>query len=158
MPAPDPYDYPAELLALQGKTKIFQLHFDPESTKDKQVFILDTCWDDIPLLPSNVAALPESAAGSSVQKTLPPIATQIKSETARAPLPEPSTPSTEKVTTPDTFEPSEADNTPPPKETPLSEMSKPKNERPKRSASRALFTEANAQGTASHKKSKKMDE
>ena len=43
IPNQDSYEYPTELLSLQGTKKIFQIHFDPESTKDNQGFILDTC-------------------------------------------------------------------------------------------------------------------
>lgn len=62
IPNPNPHDYPAELLSLQGKTKNFQLHFDPESTKDRRIFILDTCWDNTPLLTSAATAVAENDA------------------------------------------------------------------------------------------------
>ena len=41
----DPYDYPEELLALEGKKRVFQIHFDPDCTKEKPHFILDTSWE-----------------------------------------------------------------------------------------------------------------
>ena len=33
-PDQDPYEYPPEILGLEGTTKIFQLHYDLESTKE----------------------------------------------------------------------------------------------------------------------------
>ena len=95
IPNKDPYDYPSELLSLQGKAIIFQLHYDPDSTKDNQVFILDTCWDETPLLISIVSALPESSAGSSSQTTLATMDVETKSVATGTPMHEPSTPETE---------------------------------------------------------------
>ena len=69
MPHQDSYDYPPELLSLQGKKRIFQMHFDPESTKERQLFILDTCWDDTPLLPPANAITAESTMESSATKS-----------------------------------------------------------------------------------------
>lgn len=174
MPEPDPYNFPPELLSLQGKAKNFQLHYDPDCTKDRQVFILDTCWDDIPLLVSNVSALPESNASSSSQTTPPTTSAQTKGDTATTPMNElltletennppavintPSKRATEKVATPDTCYLRQTDDAPPAEQTPASETSKPENEWPKRGARRALFTEGKeTQETTSHKKSKKTD-
>ena len=174
IPNPDPYDYPPELLSLQGKRKIFQLHYDPESTKDKQVFILDTCWDDVPLMISAVSSLPESAASSSSQITMASTNVDIKNVAAEIPVHEPSTPKSEnsappvintpgstsiaKAGTPDTFELKQADGAPPPEQTPTSQTSKAENERPKRSVRKTLFTEGkDAQQTTSQKKSKKTE-
>ena len=50
IPNQNSYEYPAEILSLLGKRKIFQMHFDPNSTKERQIFLLDTCWDATPLL------------------------------------------------------------------------------------------------------------
>lgn len=174
MPEPDPYNFPAELLSLQGKAKNFQLHYDPDCTKDRQVFILDTCWDDIPLLISNVSALPESNASSSSQTTPPTTGTETKDGTATTSMDEPLTPeiennppavintpsktTTAKVDTPDTFDLRQTDDAPPAEQTPASQTSKPENERPKRGARRVLFTEEkDTQETTSHKKSKKTN-
>ena len=63
MPDKSSYDYPPELLALEGQRKIFQLHFDPQCTKAKQNFILDTCWDEMKLL----TAGPAATAATSVE-------------------------------------------------------------------------------------------
>jgi hypothetical protein len=64
IPNQSSYEYPTEILSLQGKRKIFQLHFDPDSTKEKQIFILDTCWDTTPLLTSADATIVEPSIGS----------------------------------------------------------------------------------------------
>ena len=141
IPASDPYEYPPELLSLQGKRKIFQLHFDPESTHDTKIFILDTCWDDTPLPPSDLAVTTESSTASSIEKTLQPMATATKRKTGKSALAETSTPTPKKHNAPDTFETNEPHATPPPKATPLAETTKPKNEQPKRSTRRSLFTE-----------------
>ena len=66
----DSYDYPKELLSLQGMKKIFQLHFDPDSTKENRIFILDTCWDATPLLLSGNANIGQSSIDST--ETLTP--------------------------------------------------------------------------------------
>ena len=76
LPHQHSYDYPPELLSLQGKKRIFQLHFDPESTKERQLFILDTCWDDTPLLPPPNAVHAESTIDSS--RTTAPMKIQMK--------------------------------------------------------------------------------
>ena len=153
VPASDPYEYPPELLSLQGKRKIFQLHFDPDSTKDNQIFILDTCWDDTPLPPSDLATVTESAAGSSMEKTLQPMDPATKRKTGKSALAEASTPTLKKHNAPDTFDTNEPDTTPPPKATPLAETTKPKNQQPKRSTRRSLFTESkDSQEATSHKK------
>lgn len=174
MPEPDPYNFPPELLSLQGKAKKFQLHYDPDCTKDRQVFILDTCWDDIPLLVSNVSALPESNASSSSHTTPQTASAETKDDTPATPTGELLTPETKtnptpvistpskrataNIATPDTFDIRQTDDAPPAEQTPVSETSKPENERPKRGTRRALFTEAKeTQETTSHKKSKKTD-
>ena len=86
IPNVNPYDYPAELLSLQGKAKNFQLHFDPDSTKEKRIFILDTCWDDVPMLTAEASAVAESSAKASTQNTLAATPAKSKSKTAKAPL------------------------------------------------------------------------
>ena len=97
---------------------------------------------------------------------------ETKSAAAGTPMREPSTPKNEqspptmintpgnsaiaKVETPDTFEVKQTDDAPPAEQTPSSQTSKPENERPKRGARRALFTEdKDAQGTTPDKKYKK---
>ena len=52
------------------------MHFDPESTKERQLFILDTCWDDTPLLPPPNAVHAESTIDSS--RTTCPMKIQMK--------------------------------------------------------------------------------
>ena len=94
MPQQDSYDYPPELLCLQGKKKIFQLHFDPQCTKERPLFILDTCWDDMPLLlPSNIIntenAMESSAANAQETATLDSGKCPITMDTkAAVPMPE----------------------------------------------------------------------
>ena len=61
----NPYLYPPEILALEGQRKIFQLHFAPESTKERRVFFLDTTWDDTPLLIEGTGTTTEAIAQSS---------------------------------------------------------------------------------------------
>lgn len=176
IPNPDSHQYPAKLLSLQGKRKIFQLHFDPECTKNEQVFILDTCWDETPLLISDAPTLPESSVDSSKHETDATIETDpITATTANTP----EKTITAKFETPDTFQPKETDTTPPPKETPLyetpeatakttttpppthtvlSETPKPRKEQPKRNTRRELFTEdKDTPEKPSLKKSKKTD-
>ena len=94
---------------------------------------------------------------------------ETKSVATGTPMHEPSTPETEKsppsvintpgntsiakVETPGTFELKQTDDAPPPEQTPSSQTSKPENERPKRGARRAIFTEdKDAQGTTPDKK------
>lgn len=84
MPDQSPYDYPTELLSLQGKEKIFQLHFDPESTKEKQLFILDTCWDNTPSITERLATDAEESG------TVQPKEHQTTPPTQHTHLPEPS--------------------------------------------------------------------
>ena len=183
IPNPDSRQYPAELLSLQGKRKNFQLHFDPECTKNEQVFILDTCWNETPLLISDAPTLPESSIESSKHKTDATIETDPVTAT---PTNTPPKTITAKVETPDTFQPKETDSTPPPKETPLSETPegtekvdtllsetpqttakaqtvlsetpKPIKEQPKRNTRRELFTkDKDTPEKPSLKKSKKTD-
>ena len=72
----DRYKYPEELLALEGKKKIFQLHFASDSTKQKPVFFLDTAWDNTPLLTmetTNIAqTLPAPVSPASSSSAIPP--------------------------------------------------------------------------------------
>lgn len=127
IPNPESRQYPAELLSLQGKRKICQLHFDPECTKDEQVFILDTCWNETPLLISNAPTPPESSLESSKQKPDATMEAKTKSQAdpvTATPANTPPKTITAKVETPDTFQPKETDTTPPPKQTPLSETQK----------------------------------
>jgi hypothetical protein len=62
-------EYPNELPSLQGKKKIFQLHFDPESTKEQRIFVLDTCWDTTPLFTSGTSNTNETSISSSTEVT-----------------------------------------------------------------------------------------
>ena len=159
IPNQDSYEYPTELLSLQGTKKIFQIHYDPESTQDNQGFILDTCWDDAPLLITNVASVAESSintmpTGTPVAETSKP-KTEMEGTTI-TPMNTPSKPSTANPETPDTFEPEETDTTPPPKQTPTVGTSQAKTQTPKRSARKILFTEdKDAPEKPSVKKSKK---
>ena len=177
-PNKNSYEYPKELLSLQGKKKIFQLHFDPESTKEHQVFILDTCWDTTPLLTSGTSATNESAISYSAevtQKTVPAVpipepttAIQIKESEGSTPTKEPDECSAE-VDAPTTINISQTstagalkhkddDTTPAIEQTSLLEKSKGKKEAGRKSARRALFTEAeDASTTTPQKKAKKED-
>lgn len=85
MPNRNPYEYPPELLSLQGKKRIFQLHFDPESIKERQVFILDTCWDDMPLLTSASAVTSECGMDSSTTNASQTITALTKFEASATP-------------------------------------------------------------------------
>lgn len=153
IPDQSSYEYPAEILSLQGKRKIFQLHFDLDSTKEKQIFILDTCWDAMPLLTSTDATIVEpniefpEAAGLATNKTPP--------ATPATTTPNITIPHTETTAT---VTPDETYITPPPKESSPSEQSQSRKQAPRKSTRRALFAEDEDQPAASGgKKTKKHD-
>ena len=176
MPNQNFSEYPTELLSLQGKKKIFQLHFDRESTKENRVFILDTCWDAMPVLTLPTSDTTEASVNALAKNTenqpLPltkvePTATlQVQQTDGTTPAKETSI-STTPVNTPVIATISHANllRAPTLSETepailaeqePSPETSKPKKETARKTARKSLFTETDDAATATApKKSKK---
>lgn len=87
----NPYRPPPELTTLEGTTHLFQLHFDPDHTKENQKFILDTTWDDWddkPLLITGPETTMEDPLASVTTTNTPPpesIATEETQTTTTPP-------------------------------------------------------------------------
>lgn len=169
MPEQNSYEYPKELLSLQGKQKIFQLHFDPESTKERKIFILDTCWDDTPLLTSGSAIGSEStvestAATMSASQPEEDEAVNLQqlhmAEIAKEPL---TTMDELKTATPPKevaqfAEVAGTEPKTPPDQSSLPETSKLKNQPSRKSARKGIFTEKEDGSAASGSKKSKKEE
>ena len=158
MPGKSSYDYPPELLALQGQKKIFQLHFDPECTKARQNFILDTCWDDMSLLLPGPAALATPGSEIPEEKQLTkPFETEIvastpedKPATDHLPISLTVTPPPQVTPELETKKSASASAQP---ETSLEDQSKGQNEGSSKNIRRALFQEN--KGSAAQEVSKR---
>jgi hypothetical protein len=169
----DPYDYPQEILDLQGKKKIFQLHFDPDSTKENRIFILDTCWDDTPLVTTKPTCIGQSSlefskepaaeqlpgtpthnpillpdtTGKTIESALPTTTATGKTPvtTQHKPAITPNSEETSLVQTSTSKNESENEGaiSTPPEETSFVEPSKAKNEQSKGNVRKLLFSESN---------------
>ena len=158
----DPYAYPAKILGLEGTTKIFQLHYDLESTKEKQIFVLDTCWDDLPLPVAEIPAHAESHTNSPKQSNSPKqVAVSPETDIPMATTqnkPEPTSPPTMAAPTQPTSETKneECPTTPATEQPTLAQPSKPANQPARKSARKPLFQQnPDTTATGSAKKSKK---
>jgi hypothetical protein len=142
----DPSKYPSELLALEGKTKIFQVHFAPESTKQNQLLILDNAWDNTPVPMLEIPTPTETKADSSENiRAAEPMSTQAEIAIEQ---------SDKDIAT----EKNKVETTPPEKPTSLPQPSNPKYEPRKKNLRKPLFQEdKDGSSTNSPKKSKKEE-
>ena len=67
----DPYTLPPVLIALEGTTHLFQLHFATESRKEHPLYILDTMLETGPqLLPAPPENAPPTVAVTETEKEM----------------------------------------------------------------------------------------